>query len=178
MLGGVALQALVEARTAGVIAAIGVSASNPVDAPAALDDPDVDIVQVATSILDQRLVRNGFFDTAAAKGKRVHVRSVFLQGAALLEPDDLPEYLSELRRPIAGLRAEARVLGTSVEAICLAYVRNLPIEGIIVGCETVQQAAGNFRAWTQDISPEDLTRIVKSIPDLPEEALTPARWGA
>src|SRR5690606_30970516 len=93
------------------IGRLGVSAASPAEAWAALADPEVERVQVATSLLDQRLWRAGFFARARQLRKEVHVRSVFLQGVAFLAPDALPEALAPLRDPLARIHAWAAARG-------------------------------------------------------------------
>ena len=55
----------------------------------------VDLVQLPLSIYDQRHVENGTIDMLNNMGKSVHVRSVFLQGLILQEPDSMPNFISK-----------------------------------------------------------------------------------
>lgn len=58
-------------RELGMIGALGVSSANPSEAWAALEHPEVEVVQLAASLLDQRLARHGFFEAAQEAGKQV-----------------------------------------------------------------------------------------------------------
>ena len=75
---GAAWRTLRAAQRAGQIGHIGVSATCPETAEAAVIVPEVEVMQVATSLLDRRLVTRGFFERAQQAQVEVHVRSVFL----------------------------------------------------------------------------------------------------
>ena len=53
------------------------------------------LIQVPLSIYDQRLIENGTLSKLNNMGIKIHVRSVFLQGLILRNPDFWPEFLSD-----------------------------------------------------------------------------------
>ncbi len=67
---------------------------------AALEEPDIEVLQVASSLLDLRLYRQGFFPRARELGRTIYVRSVFLQGVGHLAPETLPPALVDLVEPM------------------------------------------------------------------------------
>src|SRR6516165_7858887 len=113
-------------RDAGRVRRIGVSAGTPVEAWEALDDPQVDCLQVATSLLDQRLNRDQFFERAMKAGRTIFVRSVFLQGVAYLGADKLPAYLDLLRGPMTTIGQWTRQRGRRTADAFLAFAAGLP----------------------------------------------------
>ena len=111
---GAVWRAVLTFRDAGRIRRLGISALGPDEAWTALERADVEVIQVASSLFDQRLARSGFFHAAMAAGKEVFVRSVFLQGAAHLHPDRTPEPPPGSPRPAhpcPGLRREPWMAG-------------------------------------------------------------------
>jgi glutamate-1-semialdehyde 2,1-aminomutase/spore coat polysaccharide biosynthesis protein SpsF len=177
--GGRIWNLLCRERDAGTIRAIGISASTPDEAWAALDHADVDCLQVACSLLDQRLSRREFFESAADTGRTVFVRSVFLQGAAYLKPAELPAHLRRLSEPLRAIRRWAADHQVSIVEAFLAFVARLAGVHVLVGCESVAQIEQNLRAWqtARELS-SAVSVLVESVPALPAEVLDPSQWAS
>ena len=176
--GGKLWRTLLAERDSGRIGALGVSAGSPEEAWAALDDPDIEVLQVAASLLDLRLHRQGFFPRARELGRTVYVHSVFLRGAAHLAPEALPEFLSDLIAPIRQIRAAASRLDTTPQALCLAFAREyLPGVHPIVGCETAAQLDEILSDWASDrIDVAKLAPLVDSLATQPAHLVDPEMW--
>jgi aryl-alcohol dehydrogenase-like predicted oxidoreductase len=175
--GGAAWRVLRDLRRSGVIGSLGISARNPAEAIEALDTQDVDVVQVAMSLLDGRLMRAGFVDRARAAGKGVFVRSVFLQGVAHLSPRDLPFYLDPLRPVLAAIARWARPRQMTVADACLLYMRDTCALPIVVGMESEAQLDANLRTWARAVlDPTDLAELATLVPDLPDAVVDPSKW--
>jgi spore coat polysaccharide biosynthesis protein SpsF len=69
--GGRLWRTLLAEREAGHIGSLGISAATPEEAWAALEDPDIEVLQVASSLLDLRLYREGFFPRARELGRTI-----------------------------------------------------------------------------------------------------------
>lgn len=164
-------------KDADEIGQLGISTSTPAEAWTVLDDPEVSCIQVPTSLFDQRLSRAGYFERAAERGKTVFVRSVFLQGAAHLEPSELPAHLRPLGGPLADARQWAVARGRNPGLAFLAFAAGLIGAQVLIGCESASQLTQNLQAWSYAqqmvYSVEPLAR---SIPHLSDEVLNPALW--
>ncbi len=176
--GGKLWRTLLAERDAGRIGALGVSAANPEEAWAALDDPDLQVLQVATSLLDLRLYRQGFFPRARELGRTIYVRSIFLQGVAHLDPTALPTELAGLTRPLAAIHAHAATLGVPPRALFLAFAREfLPGAHPVLGCETADQLNESLADWARtDLDTANLNGLVEALPTLDAAAVDPSRW--
>lgn len=164
-------------RRAGRIGRLGVSAASPAEAWAALADPTVERVQVAASLFDQRLLRTGFFAEAAARGVEVQVRSVFLQGAALLPPDALPPALAALRPPLARVHAFAAAHALPLPALLLGFAAAVPGVALVIGVECAAQLGAHLRADAAIARAARLQQeLAVLVPPLPETVLDPWRW--
>lgn len=141
-------------------------------------EADLDGIQVPASLGDRRLKEGGFFDAARAAGIQVFVRSVFLQGALLLDPSDLPESLTSLRDPLRAVRSWVRESGRPMVEVCLAYVRDaIPGVGVVVGVESVQQLTQLLSAWNSPrLAPNDLDELETLLQVADERVLDPALW--
>lgn len=164
-------------RDAGRVGLLGASAGDPDEAWRMLADPDVQVIQVATSLFDQRLSRAGFFERARAAGKTVFVRSVFLQGAARLPPEDLPPHLTGLAEPSRTARRWAADRGVPAAVPLMTFAATLPGAWVLLGCESPAQLASNLRDWEAarplvgEVGP-----LAAAIPELTAEVLNPALW--
>jgi aryl-alcohol dehydrogenase-like predicted oxidoreductase len=175
--GGRLWRKLLAERESGRIGALGVAAATPEEAWAALEDPDIEVLEVASSLLDLRLHRQGFFPRARELGRTVHVHSVFLEGVALLEPGRLPPFLIDLVAPLLAIRSSADRLGVTVRALHLAFVQNLPGACPIIPCESDSQFAGLLADWASEaVDAASLGQLVDSLPTLDSAVIDPSRW--
>lgn len=169
-------------RDRGAIGRIGISVQTPAEAIAALDDADVNHLQLPFSILDSRWHAAGVVDRLAARHEiTVHVRSVFLQG--LLAGAPLACW-----PPIPGFNPtvlidQLKFLATtfkrdSVSDLALAYVRAQNwIDATVIGLETRVQLSANlalFKKSTLTGNEQDAIRM--DLRSLPERLLDPTSW--
>ena len=128
-------------RTGGEVERIGVSAYTGQDLFAALEVlGDVDFVQVPTNVLDQRFVTSGAFAKLKARNVEVHIRSAFLQGLLLMDPEDAPEYFEPIRGHLAVWRSFCEARELSPLAASLGFVTGLAeVDQVVVGVESAEQ---------------------------------------
>ncbi len=174
---GAAWRALLARRDAGEVGSVGVSARNPVEALAALDEPSVEVIQVATSLFDSRLTRAGFFARAVAEKKQIYVRSAFLQGVAYLDPAALPGHLAPLFPVMVEVAKWGAARGLTVAQACLLYVRDVVGASVVVGTETEDQLDANLQTWAlpafDAAARTELTALVR---DVATEVVDPSKW--
>jgi aryl-alcohol dehydrogenase-like predicted oxidoreductase len=167
--------ALKTAQDEGRIGKLGISAATPDQAMNALSDPDVEVMQVATSLVDQRLVRRGFFEAARRAGKEIHVRSVFLQGVAFLTPNTFGEHLKSVRSNLNRIAALAEGLEIHKGMLWLLYARTLPANRLVLGTETEAQLRDNLAGFDLPI-PAEVTQLASDLEPMPDALLDPALW--
>jgi len=164
-------------RDGGRVQRIGVSAVEPDDAWNALQDIDVDCIQVATSLLDQRLVRAGFFDEARILRKHVFVRSVFLQGVAYLPVEQLPSHLLPLRDALSAIAIWSMNHGSRPRDTFLEFAAGIPGIYVLLGCETLAQLEDNLESWTHARARHSrVSDFAHQIPTFSSHVLNPALW--
>lgn len=76
----------------GLCNKIGVSVYNPKDVMRLAADNDIDVVQLPTNAIDQRLADDGILAFAQHHSIDLHIRSIFMQGLLLNNYEDLPTY--------------------------------------------------------------------------------------
>jgi spore coat polysaccharide biosynthesis protein SpsF len=174
---GAVWRALLARRDGGATDAVGISARSPSEALEALDDESIAAIQVASSLLDPRLLRAGFFTRARAARKKVFVRSVFLQGAASLDPRALPPHLAKLEPALAAIARWGGPRGLSAPEVCLLYARDAFDASLVVGMESERQLDANLRTWAlPPLGDATLAELAGAIPELPESVVDPSKW--
>jgi len=174
---GAVWSTLLELRSRGLIGDIGISVGTPDDAFQFLADPDVAVLQVPASLVDRRLEARAFFRLALEAKKEIHVRSIFLQGALLLDEQEIPKALSPLASVVRFLSSWARERSSTPRDALLAYAQQRLNATLVLGCESLRQLDENAEslrapAW----SDADLDALSGALPALPDEVLDPARW--
>jgi hypothetical protein len=120
----------------GFFAKFGVSIYNPSDLKKILDRYCVDIVQSPFSLVDRRLITEGWLSTLNRLGVEVHVRSIFLQGILTMPYENIPEKFNEWRSLWLSWSSWLNSSGISAYAACLQYVLSQPgIDKVIVGVD-------------------------------------------
>jgi aryl-alcohol dehydrogenase-like predicted oxidoreductase len=174
------METLLKLKEEGLVLHTGVSVVAPDQMPQVLCTPGVEAIQIAASMLDQRILQAGDLDRAAKARLAVFVRSIYLQGLLLMPEEEILPALSEaipVRRSLQGLAAEA---GLSMAEMALRYGLSLPgVTGVLVGVETVEQMKENVRIAAAGGLPPDLVREIRDVvPTLPGTILVPGNWPA
>lgn len=135
-------RALSNFREEGLVAALGFSAYVE-DEPLQLAQSfKPDVVQLAASVFDQRLIQGGQIGALADLGVSVHVRSAFLQGLAFMTPDHLPPRLAAAAPLLLRWRQTLDAAGVSPARACLDFLLSVPgVDKIVVGVTRSQELA-------------------------------------
>jgi aryl-alcohol dehydrogenase-like predicted oxidoreductase len=165
--------ALREAKRAKLVSRIGVSVYSPDRALQALQIDDLDLIQVPANVFDRRMERAGVFDRAREVEKTVFVRSVYLQGLALIQPDSVSNGIFCAKEAVAALQLFCTEHRIYRQQFAMDYVRRMaPGARLIIGVETMAQALENCgllqkeplsgsltQAWTTRW-PQDIDRLI------------------
>lgn len=160
----------------GVIEKVGVSVYGNDEIVRAINDPNIDIIQLAFNIFDSRDEKISLLQRAQELGVEVHVRSIFLQGLFFLSKMDLSGRLKKLAGPLEKLNQIQKESGIEMNELCLAYVESFEmVDKIIVGVDSPEQIRKNFSEQRKSID-SDLKKEIKSIKIENIELLNPANW--
>lgn len=163
----------------GKVRRAGVSVYSPGRALEALNIDGLDIVQVPSNILDRRFERQGVFGLACQKKKQIYIRSVFLQGLILMNPEEIPSGLSSGRPVLEKLNALASEFGLTQQELALGYLKaKMPQAKLIIGVDTVQQLMTNVMAWRKKIPAKLQTLVPEMFDAVDEKILNPSMWSS
>ncbi len=167
---------LEQAREQGKLRCIGASVYGPGTALEALKVKQIAVLQLAVSLLDQRMCGR-VLPVAEKANVGVLTRSAFLKGALTRRAQWLPESL----RPVAEASSRAvRLLNTSwddLPSIALRFCLSLaPAHSVLVGIRSPEELVACVAA--EDMGPlaSDMQKIAYSLALDDEQLLDPSFW--
>jgi aryl-alcohol dehydrogenase-like predicted oxidoreductase len=171
-----AWRALQAARAAGQVARIGVSLYHPHEAEWLLAEGwDINLVQVPYNVLDQRFA--AVLPQLAARGVEVHVRSAFLQGLLLREPDKLPVFFQPLAPKIKLLRKLADEAGVPLPALLLLFAAYAPgVARAVIGVDSVANLHENLAAAAYLTAAKNLRPALAALAEPTDTFILPYTW--
>lgn len=163
---------------------IGVSIYEPSEMEHILDYlPEVDVIQFPFHLFNgwnwkrERLL----LARAKASGRRLYVRSVYLQGLVFRSPDDLFVRSLGVEKYIAEMRRICQRESLTVPQLACRYVTShKEISEVILGCQTPEEVGNNLGAL-EGVEPlawnimEELDSVMR---DFPPNAADPRKWEA
>jgi aryl-alcohol dehydrogenase-like predicted oxidoreductase len=162
-------------RTAGRIDDIGVSLYDVGQLRLVVDDPLVSVIQIPVNLLDLSAEKEGLLKKASTQGKKIHARSVYLQGLLFRDPATLTGNLKAMAPYLSELRFAAALHNTGLMATALNFVlRQEYVTHLVLGVEHVQQLRESLNAVDATFKEMDWMRIQLE----PEDTylLNPANW--
>ncbi len=154
---------------------IGVSVYTGEQIDLLLEKYDFDLIQLPINVLDQRLIDSGYFFRLKERGIEVHVRSIFLQGLLLMDPELLHPFFSPIKPLLNQYRVFLQSKGLDYAQGALAFIKQIPeIDYIIIGVNNVEQLKSNWKDFIQhnNIPLNDFTMF--SVKE--EKYINPSLW--
>jgi len=165
-----------ELKKQGVTRKTGFSLYSPAELAVLLNRKEsFDLVQFPYSVFDRRFEE--YFPVLKEKGIEVHVRSVFLQGLAFMDSEQLPPFLAEAKEALKELRQIAAEYEMSLTEICLNFVlANTQIDRVIIGVDGFDQFNENLSAVIRFENSANLLRRLRNLSIKNEDILLPFKW--
>ncbi len=169
--------ALRAAKHQSILVHIGVSAYTTTQARAALEQPEVDIIQVPVNAWDHRMLAEGIISLADKKRVCCFTRSVFLQGLLTMSPAAVRDRLPEAYEAALHWHRFAQQYNMTPQQAAVAFARSLGTP-LVIGAETVQQVLDNAALLQQApldrMLAEELNRTMA--PLVTERITDPSLW--
>jgi aryl-alcohol dehydrogenase-like predicted oxidoreductase len=126
-------------RDQNLVTKIGVSAYNESEVNAVLEEFTPDIIQIPLNIMDQRLLNSGTIKALKKRGIEIHARSLFLQGALLMDVLDLPEFLSPISAKFKAIGNAAKDLNLTLLELSLLFGLQTEVDNLIIGVTSIDE---------------------------------------
>ena len=169
---------LARLRDHGLVGHVGASVYTPDRALQALAHEELDVVQVPANVFDRRMERAGVFQQARDRGKTVFVRSLFLQGLALMPPEGAARAVPRAAEAVSSFARFCAERQVDRRRFALDYVVQMAPEALlIIGAESLAQASENCNLFGRpSLSPEVTAAWTARWPEDVGELVDPRRW--
>lgn len=148
-------------RDAGLVGRIGASVYSGSETDVLMEHFPLELVQAPANAFDQRLLASGHLARLRSAGVEVHLRSAFLQGLLLMEPEGVPERFEQWRAKLRAYHEWVRERGWTPLRAALGFALGLPGDVVIVGVNSAAQLEGivavaaplpleEFAQWASD----------------------------
>ncbi len=165
-----------ELKRKGLIRKAGLSVYTNAEFEEAINDSDIDTIQLPFNLLDNYYQRGHLMKKAKESGKKIQVRSVFLQGLFFKNPQTLPPFLEPLSPYLNKLTEIKDKNQFNMEELCLAYAASTAeIDEIIIGVDSAEQLQRNADAFKTSLLPE-IADLIHHIKVKETELLYPYNW--
>ena len=140
------LNILNEVKQQGIFEKTGFSLYYPEELEILFENQaDFDLIQIPFNIFDQRFLP--YFKILKEKGIKIHIRSVFLQGLAFIEPEKLGNHFAAYRSHFQNLHDLIKQSNYSIAETCLNFVNIQPeIEHIVIGVCSNDELKSNINS--------------------------------
>lgn len=142
----------------------------------AITDPEVKAIQVPLNLFDSSDEKIRLIKLAQLSGKKIYIRSVFLQGLFFMDADNLPPKLQPLAEPLSRLNSICYRHKVDMKTLALGYIKGVvSADGVLIGVDTREQLQENINAWNAQL---DICVIdeVRSIEISNKNLLLPKNW--
>lgn len=169
------LKVLSRMKASGLVSQIGFSAYTAEEIDTLLKIFQPDIVQLPSSVADQRLIKSGHIAELKKRGIQVHCRSALLQGLLLAEKKNICSYFNDLVPVLDLLEHWSKENNVSRLTICLAFLKQTQnINSLILGASTISEvnelSKAALKVETCPVFPWE------EIPKLDAKILNPMNW--
>lgn len=151
------LSELFKLKGEGKIKKVGFSIYEPKELYALKKYTDFDLVQLPSSIFDQRAEKSELVQALFKSGVEFHSRSTFLKGAIFLKESQLPKSLRPEFGRIRAFKDMSEELGLSPAEMAFSYVKKQKfISKVVIGAQSSGQLRQLFGAYnSSEILDED-----------------------
>jgi aryl-alcohol dehydrogenase-like predicted oxidoreductase len=153
-----------------IIRRFGISIYTPDELAGIIGTFDIDVVQAPLNVFDRRIL--GVIDQLSALNIEVHVRSVFLQGVLIANPEDRPQRFNPWADHFARFDNWVLSSGMSAMACCLGFALQQPgIAKLVIGTTS---AASLTEIMTS--VPNNHLEVPADLQSLSEQLIDPRVW--
>ncbi len=172
------LSSLAEEKDRGTIGLIGASVYEPENALCAIESKEIDVLQVAYNILDQRMDTE-VFKKAQQSGIGVIVRSVYLKGVLTPRADYLPKRCQPLIDAARSIKKEIGLESLEeLPELALRFVLSNPgAHNVLVGVKTDEELSFALEAHEKGALDKPTLQTLKSLQLADGSWLNPSNWG-
>ncbi|ABZ94482.1 Aryl-alcohol dehydrogenase-related oxidoreductase [Leptospira biflexa serovar Patoc strain 'Patoc 1 (Ames)'] len=131
---------LVSLKSEDKVTKVGVSVYSLNQTEEILKKYPIEIIQFPLNIYDHSFLQNGFLSKLKEIDIEIHVRSVFLQGLALMSSTELPAYFKSVKNHIQECQEMLRSRGVTMLEASLNFIKSIKqVDFAILGINNISQ---------------------------------------
>lgn len=162
-----------ELKHTGYVKKIGVSVYSGDQIDSILERFPIDLIQIPLNVFDQRLLASGHLQELKRAGVEIHVRSAFLQGLLLMNPDKIPPYFEPISNHLQAYWQDIAQQGLTPVQAALGFVIGQPeVDKVILGVNTCQQLREIVAVTTCPVSTAGFGKFALA----DENMINPGKW--
>lgn len=145
----------------------------------ALNNENIDVIQIPFNLFDQRAITFKWLDKAKEKNKLIFIRSVYLQGLLLMDKDSIPLHLDKAKEYITILDEFSQKLKMTKNELTLSFVNQVAKESIVLfGCDNLEQAKQNISNFNnlKKLDKNSLEYLKIKLRTVEESIYNPTKW--
>jgi len=141
------LTKLISFKNNGIIKNIGVSVYKNIEIENLLLDDSISVVQLPFNLLDNLNLKKGLFKKLNEQKKKIHRRSVFLQGLFFKDLKDENKISQQLKTELGLINNLLLEYNCSIEQLAISYCcSQKEINSVILGVDSLDQLNTNIQA--------------------------------
>lgn len=172
-------QYIKELKAKNIIKYFGASIYTDEEFNKALENDDIEIIQIPFNIFDQRAISLKWLEKAKKRDKLIFIRSIYLQGLLLMDINKVPVHLADAKEYLEKLVNYANILDITVNELCLFFVNQVAKNSILLfGCDNLTQAKENIQLFNlqKTIDAAILENLQREFSNIEEEIYNPTKW--
>ena len=168
-------EGLLRAKQEGLTQDIGVSVYSLSDFDQALSNPYMTYIQAPFNVLDRRLLTSGRLSAARQAGRKIHLRSIYLQGLLLLE--NIPEKMNFATPAWKAFRDICHEFRVTPSAAAIGWAKNNAIDcHLVIGCDNISQLDSNANLFFKNNIPMQCILALNKLPQASDAITNPSLW--
>ena len=157
----------------------GVSIYTNEDFELALNNDNIQFIQIPLNMFDQRAISLNWLKKAKEKNKLIFIRSVFLQGLFFMDIDKLPVNLESSKQYLLRLDYYCDKINITKSELASNFVDTVAPDSILLfGCDNIKQAKENIEGYNnlKQLDKNIIQEIMNNFKDISEDIYNPTRW--
>lgn len=173
-----AIEALLRLKKDGYVKAVGVSVYEVEEARKGILRGDLDFLQFPYSVLDQRMLQRGVFALAEERKFPLHIRSAFIQGLVMMQPEEVPPFLRDRAAPVLQkVDAICREAGLTRVQLALGFVkRQQAITRLVFGVRDLAQLKEDIAVFSKDLPAGVIAELETRFSNVETDIVVPSLW--
>jgi uncharacterized protein len=170
------LEQMVALREKKLIKRIGISIYDNQEFKSVCDHELIDVIQLPFNLLDNYHQRGELIEHAISQGKKLHFRSIFLQGLFFMNPNELPRNLTSLLPYLKRLDGICIETGLTIGQLAMGYAMQCKAaDKVIIGVDTLEQLKQNVKLC-ETVLPVDIVQEIDRVRVQEVNLLYPKNW--